>query len=268
MASSEGFISGGGYKVHYVEWGLKGPSIVLIHSMGMDDHSMDKLCESLKSSYKILSLTILGHGDSDVPTVVVPLLQHAELMRQCIKKKGFKSYSLIGHSIGGMMGMILAADHPDEIQGLVLVDIAPSDPNAPRPFRMTRPQPPDSFRNESEARAYLKERYPDFDSYYVENRLRYSFRHDGETWRLKPIGDSIRAGMGIDLWPYVEKIKCPTLLLIGGAGSMISQGTVDQMKKYLPELEAVTIQGAGHMIPQEKPDDFKRFIEAFLKKLP
>ncbi|MBM3292573.1 alpha/beta hydrolase [Candidatus Bathyarchaeota archaeon] len=265
----EGYVLSHGRHIQYVMWGSKGPAIVLIHSMGMDCHSMDALCESLQSKYRILSLTILGHGESDIPDTPVTLPEHSEIMRECYKELGYYPNILIGHSIGGMMGMILAAEHLEEFKGLVLVDIAPFDPVTPRPGTRTpiRTPPPSSFKDDAEARTWLKERYPGFTEYYIENRLKHAFLKEGKTLKLKPTGDSIRAGMNIDLWPYVNRIKIPTLLLKGGTGSIISPETVEKMEKSIPKLETVTIQGTGHMIPQDKPQEFEEEIKKFLKKL-
>ena len=47
----EGFLESKGYKVHHCMWGSEGPRVLLIHSMGMDGHSMDKLAESIKDQY-------------------------------------------------------------------------------------------------------------------------------------------------------------------------------------------------------------------------
>ena len=220
---SEGYVDAKGKRIHYSKWGVKGPNLLLLHSMGMDCHSMDALCEALQGGYRILALSILGHGDSEVPASVPMLPEHAEAMREAARLLGYARYTLVGHSIGGMMGMILAADHPGEVEGLVLVDIAPLD--ASRSGRgPARAPPPESFSGEAEARAYLKERYSGFTPYYVENRLRFAFRRDGGVLRLKPTGDSIRAGMNVDLWPYVERIRVRTLLLMGGRERRLVRG--------------------------------------------
>ena len=253
-------LSSYGYDVHYVTWGNKGPRVLLIHSMGMDGHSMDQLAESLQNTHQVLSLTILNHGDSDTPKRCIPLDEHAEIMRGCYRQLDFQPSVLVGHSIGGMMGMILAADHPEELKGLVLVDIAPLDSTG----RPTRPPPPEHFENESKAREYLKERYPGFTPQYVENRLRYGFTEKGGVLRLKPTGDVIRGGLAFDLWPYAERIKTPTMLLIGEDSTVVTPGARKRMEKTLSSLETVVVKGTGHMIPQDKPEEFERLVKRFL----
>ena len=116
-----------GHKIHFATWGKRGSKIVILHSMGMDAYSMEELCKSLENKYRILALTILAHGDSTVPEKTVTLPEHAGMLRECYLKLGYSPCILIGHSIGGRMSMILAAEHPDEVKGLLLVDIAPPD---------------------------------------------------------------------------------------------------------------------------------------------
>ena len=263
MLMKEGTLSSYGYGVHYVRWGNRGPKVLLIHSMGMDAHSMDLLAESLQETHQVLSLTILDHGDSDTPTPHIPLDEHAEIMRGCYRQLSFHPNVLVGHSVGGMMGMILTAEHPEEFKGLVLVDIAPFEVTG----RPARPAPPEYLESEAEARVYLKERYPGFTSEYVENRLRYAFRREGGRLRLKPTGDAVRGGPAVDLWPYVERMRTPTLLLMGEDSTLVTPETRMRMERTLPDLEAVVVKGAGHMIPQEKPEEFEKLIKQFLARV-
>lgn len=259
----EGTLESYGYGVHYVRWGSQGPKVLLVHSMGMDAHSMDQLAGSLGETHQVLSLTILGHGDSDSPARNLPLDEHTEIMRGCYMRLGFHPTVLVGHSVGGMMGMILAAKHPEELRGLVLVDIAPFEATG----RPTRPEPPEHLKDEAEARAYLKERYPDFTPWYVENRLRHAFREkEGRLW-LKPTGSAVRGGLTVNLWPYVEKIKTPMLLLIGESSTLVTPETRARMERTLPSLEAEVVNGAGHMIPQEKSEEFEKLVRRFLDKV-
>jgi pimeloyl-ACP methyl ester carboxylesterase len=259
----EGFLSSKGYRVHHVTWGEEGPRVLLIHSMGMDGHSMDKLAESLEDEYRVLSLTILDHGDSDPPRRPISLQDHAEVMRGCYTQLGFTPNVLIGHSVGGMMGMVLTAEHPEEFKGLILVDIAPFELTG----RSSRPEPPDSFRDEGEALKWLRERYPLFTDYYYETRLRYAFKKGEGVLKLKPRGDRVRSGLVTDLWPYVERIETPTLLLRGEQSDLVTPETLKRIKETVPDLEAVEVKKTGHMIPQDVPEEFERLVRGFLKKV-
>ncbi|NIU81982.1 MAG: hypothetical protein GWN17_00265 [Candidatus Korarchaeota archaeon] len=113
----------------------------------------------------------------------------------------------------------------------------------------------------------MAETYPGFTDYYVENRLRHAFiRKEGKLW-LKPRGDSIRSGSMINLWPYVERIRCPVLLLIGKESDLVSHETAEKMENKVPELQTVIVEGTGHMIPQDVPDKFEGLVKDFLNKI-
>ncbi len=264
MSASEGYLGVGKYRVHYATWGERGGGIVILHSMGMDAFSMEEMCESLSGEYRVLALTILGHGDSTVPAGQVTLPEHAELLRACYKQLGYEPCVLIGHSIGGRMGMILAAEHPGEVKGLILVDIAPPDPVS-RPWSQ---QAPESFKDEAEAAAYLRQRYPGFAAEYVESRLRHGFmRMPDGTLKPKPTGGPTMTSYYTDLWPYVERIRVPTKLITGSESPLVTPEKRERMTKLIPGLEVTTVKGASHMVPQDKPAEFEGEVRAFLQLL-
>jgi pimeloyl-ACP methyl ester carboxylesterase len=262
--TKEGFLEVGKYRIQYACWGEGGRNIVILHSMGMDAYSMEKLCEALSRKYRILALTILAHGDSTVPLETITLPEHAELLRRCYKQLGYSPSILIGHSVGGRMGMILAAEHPDEFKGLILVDIAPPDP-VPRPWSQ---QVPEVLKNEAEAKAYLRQRYPGFTSEYLESRLRYGFiRQLDGSLKPKPTGSPTMTSYYTDLWPYVERIKIPTKLVLGSESQLVTVEKRERMALLIPIFEFSSVKGAGHMVPQEKPSEFEEEVQSFLMKL-
>ena len=264
----EDFVEVGGFKLHYLMWGEKGPPIVILHSMGMDAHGFDIFSEAISEEHQVLAITILGHGDSDKPSRLVGLEEHATLIHDAIVKLGIFRSVLIGHSIGGMLGMILAAKYPKEVMGLLLVDIAPFDRAAVRGRSRPRPEVPDSFTNEDEVLTYLHQRYPKFTEEAYQNRVKFAFEKSPDGLiRFKGLGDTIRPSLETDLWPFIEKIRAPTLLLIAGEGFIVTKSACERMKASIPQFNAKTIIGATHMIPQDKPDEFEEEVRAFLSTI-
>jgi len=264
----EGFLDVGGYKIHFLKWGTDGPKLVFIHSMGMDARGFDITSRVLSGEYQILALDILDHGDSESPKEPVSLPEHAEIMRKAYMKMKFKPNVLVGHSVGGMIGMVLAADHPKDFNGMVLVDIAPFTMSGEGRSSQPRPQPVNEYESLEEARAYFKERYGDFVEEAIENRLQYGLikGNDG-IYRRKPTGDAIRGGLSTDLWPYVERMKGPIFLMKGGTSNLVTPETLNRMKRLLRDLQVATFDGVGHMIPQGKPEEFERHLRNYLNSL-
>jgi len=85
--------------------------------------------------------------------------------------------------------------------------------------------------------------------------------------KLKATGAAIRPGLAVDLWPYVERIETPTLLILGGESDLVTPETLERMKATMPRLQVVTVEGATHMVPQDKPAEFEHHVREFLKTL-
>jgi len=266
----EGFVTVGGYRMHYLEWGESGDQVVVLHSMGIDAHGFDFFSEPMSRNYHLLAIDLLGHGDSDAPKGPVGVEEHTEIVRSVALEREFKKSVLIGHSIGGMISMIYAAKYPKEVEKVILVDIAPRDVSAPPRPSAPPMQPPESFPNEEEALKYLKGRYAKFGEEMLQNRLKYAFKQgaDGRL-RLKSGPESLamlRSSISVDLWPFVSKMTAPTLLLVGSESQTVSRAAVEKMQGLLKKLEVVTIEGATHLVPQDKPKDFEKAVKKFLRR--
>ena len=77
----------------------------------------------------------------------------------------------------------------------------------------------------------------------------------------------MRGGLDTDLWPYVERIEAPTLLLIGEENDLVTPETRERMENTVPDIEAVVVEGTGHMIPQDRPEEFEKLVRGFLERV-
>lgn len=255
----EGLIESGGFNIHYLQWGNNDGPIVMLHSMGMDAHSFDLFSNEICEEKKILAIDLLNHGDSEKPARPIGLKEHAEIIRGVYRNIGFSPCILVGHSVGGMIGMILAAEHPEDLKSLVLVDIAP--------FVSTRkPRPtPEYFMDESEARAYIIERYPTFTSEAIENRVKYAFKRlpNGRLTLKSTRGPSSKEPRE-DLWDYISRIKTPTFLMWTEKSTIVTYEKVERMRSLIPDFTEVKVEGSTHTIPQDKPKEFERIMREYL----
>ncbi|MFQ6075447.1 MAG: alpha/beta fold hydrolase [Candidatus Bathyarchaeia archaeon] len=264
---AEGYVTSMGFRMHYLEWGERGREIVALHSMMMDAHGLDTFSQSMAKDSHVLAIDLLGHGDSAKPTERVSLEEHTEVVRGVVRDRGFERPVLVGHSIGGMISMVYAAKHPDEVSQMILVDIAPWDPTRER-RRVSIPTP-EFFESEDEALAYFRQRHPKFTADAYKNRLRHGLKRteDGRL-RLKTSMETIemirKTSLGIDLWPYVEGIETPTLLIRGTESEAVSPNSVERMRRTLRDFRVVDVAGATHMVPQDCPMEFEEAVRDFI----
>jgi pimeloyl-ACP methyl ester carboxylesterase len=111
-----------GIRIHYLEWGSKGPTIILLHGMNDDAGIWKKLAPILASDYHIVAPDRRGSGDSDKPVEgydFQTLINDIALLAEQLK---LAPVTVIGHSFGAEVALNLAAQKPGLIRSVVLVE--------------------------------------------------------------------------------------------------------------------------------------------------
>ena len=265
----DGYTCSLGYKMHYLEWGSSGKEIIVLHSMLMNAHDFDIFARSMSVDYRVLAIDLIGHGESVKPLKPVPLNKHVDAIRDVINQRHFKKPVLIGHSVGGILGIVYASKYPNELDKLVLVDFVPRVSTEGNVRRRT--PPPKPFHSEKQARAYFKRRFRKFTDEARESAFKYMLERvsDG-TIRFKARQESlevgIEGGQPIDLWSFVRDIRIPVLLIKGGDSPTVTRERIEKMKETIEDFHFVEVKGATHMVPQDAPKEFEKIVRDFIKK--
>lgn len=111
--------------IHAVRYGQGGKQLVLIHGNMASANWWRPVGESLSDSYTLLAVDLRGFGDSPDTPEQVTLADHAKDIYDLVQQEGLENFVLVGHSLGGGVAMQFAAQYPDLLAGLVLVDSAP-----------------------------------------------------------------------------------------------------------------------------------------------
>ena len=108
--------------MRYLDWHGDGPPIVALHGLASSGHWYERVARVLSSGYRVIAPDQRGHGKTtqatdgyDWPTLatdVVGLMDQLEIDRATV----------MGHSWGGHVAASLAADHPERVSKLVLID--------------------------------------------------------------------------------------------------------------------------------------------------
>ena len=249
--------------------------MLLLHGFAQSGHSFDFVSLALCEKFRVIALDLRGHGESDWSEAIdyrreTMLTDVAGVMEHL----GLDSASLVGLSLGGTVGYMLAAAKPELVRSLVIVDIAPRveqvGVNRVRGF-VEGDDYFDSIEVMIEAvRAFRPGRT---DEQLKGSVLRNARRLDDGRWSWKydpvmrrPEG---RPKTGPDqeneLWSALEAVRCPTLVIRGADSDVVSPATVDEMVSRIPDASAVTVEKAGHLVPGDNPVGFIRAIEPFLR---
>ncbi len=106
--------------IRYHEWGdRESPTIICLHGLGSSSMSFIELGELLKDKYRIVSIDLPGHSDSNNIYNLDMLMSH---LRESINAITNDSYYLLGHSLGGWVALHYAAMYSEVVNGVILLD--------------------------------------------------------------------------------------------------------------------------------------------------
>lgn len=109
--------------IHFSEAG-EGPAVILVHGLFGAGSNLGALSRFLRNRYRVYSLDLPNHGRSAWLEQTGPVAL-ANAVLAWMDRQGLATASLVGHSLGGKVGMELALSHSSRVSGLVVADIAP-----------------------------------------------------------------------------------------------------------------------------------------------
>lgn len=248
----------GFHSLNYYEWGAPDNPRVLIcvHGLTRNGRDFDDFASAMSDEYRVLCPDIAGRGKSE-------WLAHKEDysypvycadMAALIARSGAQQVDWVGTSMGGLIGMLLAAQPGSPIRRLVMNDVGPLIPKA----SMERLA---SYVGKGKNHATLEE----FEQYIRTVSAPFGpltdaqWRHLAET-NAKRLEDgswcsiydpAIAAPFAgpladVVLWPYWDMVRCPTLVLRGADSDLLLKETAAEMTRRGPKAKLVEFAGVGH----------------------
>jgi pimeloyl-ACP methyl ester carboxylesterase len=264
------FMDVDGVRVHYMDQG-SGPPVVLLHASYMSLRTWDSLAEKLAAKHRVVRLDRLGAGlTGPDPKGRYSIEHEVELVLRLADALGLERFALLGTSSGGIVAFRLAAQHPERVARLVLVNsagmprTAATDPNRPRGSALER-----WFTSYYRSRAFWQENLerqltsgvappPAFvDTVYDMNR-RKGGREESRQYTA-----SFRTG---DPQTVLASVRAPTLILWGIGNITVSHLEADVFEHWLTNAPSMIKKypKVGHYLYLETPDAFATDVAAFL----
>ena len=247
-----------------------------MHGSGQTRQSWGRaLEEAAKRGYRAFSLDLRGHGDSDwSPDGKYTLDAFTADVRQAIEHVGGEPI-LVGASLGGIIGLLIAASPPPLVRALVLVDITPRvEMSGAKEVTAFMDSAPNGFGSVDEAAdavaAYLPHRQRPKDTSGLKRNLR--LRDGRYYWHWDPamvhMGRDAQARIGgpNPLETAARAVKVPALLIRGGRSRIVSEAGVREFLEMVPHAEFVDIVDAHHMVAGDANDEFNEAVFTFVDK--
>jgi pimeloyl-ACP methyl ester carboxylesterase len=256
-----------GIRLHYVEWGQESrQAVIMLHGGLAHARVWDNFAREAQGLYRIICLDQRGHGDSDWADNYASQ-EHVLDMEGIIGQLDLQQPILIGHSMGGRNAITYAFKHPGQLAKLIIVDMAPQISHRMAASSTNNPPDPGVFDSETEAVAFLQKqaRYPSYET--LQHAIHHSLksREDGRlVWKWDP---SMRTKPRVaepDMWPMLQNIDCPTLMVRGNDSPAIDPEVAERMIQVLPNGKLVEIKCAEHSVHEDNPKAFNIAVLNFL----
>ncbi|HEX7006417.1 MAG TPA: alpha/beta hydrolase [Alphaproteobacteria bacterium] len=250
----------GFHRVAYVEWGAReNPKVlVCVHGLTRNARDFDFVAMALERDYRVVAVDVVGRGRSDWLPVAADYTtaQYCADMTALIARLDVPQIDWLGTSMGGMIGMVLAAQPNAPIRRLVLNDIGPFIPKAALEHIATYIGDQPVFDTLADAATYMGEIHAGFGNLSWEQKLHLAEhsvrprREDGKLvlrWDPK-IADAFRATppQDVDMWHLWDAIRCPALVLRGVNSDLLTAETAAEMARRGPGARVVEFMEAGH----------------------
>ncbi|MBL0608819.1 alpha/beta fold hydrolase [Aeromonas jandaei] len=243
----------------------QGPAVILIHGLFGSLDNLGLLARALGEHYRVISVDLRNHGASFRSDDMSYPAQAADILA-LMDHLGLAQAAIVGHSMGGKVGMQLAKVAPARVSKLVVADMAPvayphsRHQNVFAGLNATLATLPQS---RSDAERILAEH---IEIAGVRQFLLKSFAKgdDGWQWRFNvpALEENYANIMG---WPEDERrFEGPVLFIKGGDSDYMQPQYSEAAQAQFPAAKVRVIAGSGHWLHAEKPMLFNKLVVDFL----
>lgn len=235
------------------------PVLMLVHGGTASRRAWDLVTPALRSHHRVVAVDLRGHGHSPAPALGYSALQLSADISRVIDELELEQVTVVGHSLGGMAAIHLAARRPDVVSKLVLINA----PVAPRSI-------------DALTRLEARVRHPGFfpvtqafvDEWCVHPRpvpAAFLAAQQAHVRALRPVvwqqlfGELAKA----DLTPVLGDVGQPTLILWGARDGLLDPAQYERLHAGIANARLVMIDEAGHNPASATPDRVAGEIASF-----
>jgi len=265
--------------------GEEGPRIVFVHGLFGQGKNWTTIAKGLSDDHRVTLFDLPNHGHSPW-TDRVDYQDMADMLAGELEAMG-EPVTLVGHSMGGKVAMLLALRRPELLRALVVVDIAPSE----YPLSGGRTDDPDeeaspfadyiaamraldlgSLRTRQDADDALRNAVP---SRMVRNFLLQSLVREGlgtgGGWRWRLNLELLERDLGnLRSFPPIPPgthFDGPVLWVAGADSTYVLPEDRPRMDALFPATRLVRIKNSGHWVHSEQPEVFLETLRRFMQSM-
>ena len=258
-SSSLGLGPHGFHRVAYTEWGDSANPQVLIcvHGLSRNGRDFDALAAAMADRYRVICPDIVGRGESDwlKHSADYNYPQYLADMNALIARLNVQTIDWVGTSMGGLIGMMLAAQPQTPIRKLVMNDVGPFIPKAALERLSAYVGRVPNMESVADVEQYLRVVLAPFgkltDAQW-QHMARFSAKRESEGkygLHYDPAIAEVFKGSAmqdINLWPFWQTVVCPVFVIRGAESDLLLRETVTQMQSGRDNVIALEVPETGH----------------------
>ena len=229
--------------------------IVILHGWGAHIEAVGTILAALDGASDVIALDLPGFGESDPPDRPWDTDAYARFMIHFLDELGIERAHLIGHSHGGRVSIVLAADEPERVGRLLLVDSAGIPPK--RGWRYRR-------RVAVAKLGRLIGKVGGPPGRRLQERMRSRVASRDYLEASEAMRGTFRAVVAADLTDRLPRIRTSTLLVWGERDDDTPLWMANRMEDLIPDAGLVVLEGAGHYSYADSPGRFRAVARRFL----
>lgn len=244
------------------------PTLVLVHGFGANKENWLKLAQQLEGDYNIVAPDLPGHGDSiQDPELSYGIALQAERLVQLMDRLEIKRAHLAGNSMGGAIVAVAAAEYPERVASLALINSAGIHEHpAELDKHLDRGENPlvlDDPSDYDELMAFAMNE-PPFIPWPVSSVMaREAY---GNRSINRKIFEDMEADRDEDFRAVLARIQAPTLVLWGSDDRIIDAANAPLVADAVPDSRLEIIEGIAHMPMIEAPEKTAELMRALVSE--
>lgn len=261
--SAQGTVAVGGGRLHYVATGERETGIsplVLLHKLGGWIADWRHMAPLLSARRPIIAFDLPGHGQSTMngpAPYILTVPESAAMIVAALDELGIDRCSIVGNSLGGIMGAVIAAMWPHKVErlGLISCSLIPA---------MSRAQ---LAAQDLDRQTQSRSGTPGIPQVPVFATMdpAVTREHDESSARAGAWLRPAERGVGrVGVTDYLPRVQAPTLIVTADRGSYAKYGEVGL--RLLPRAKLEVVRNAGSFVHQERPAETAALVNSFLNE--
>ncbi|NKD54050.1 MULTISPECIES: alpha/beta fold hydrolase [unclassified Haematospirillum] len=257
----------------HTDHGHAGTPLIILHGLFGSGRNWGSIARTLSGhGYHVFCLDLPNHGNSPWTDGPVDYVSMANTVMEWMDRQGLHKAIVLGHSMGGKIAMTMALHHPEHVERLLVVDIAPVDYGSAE--HRTYIQAMEAVNlvgvtRRAEVEAQLAHAIPEesLRKFLTQNLVTDESRgHLKWQINLRTLDDSMDAIRAFPATVETSPYRNPALFLVGGQSGYVTSRGEARIQALFPYHALVRMDGCGHWPHAEAPGTFIGHVLEFLQQ--